>query len=94
MDGQFNVGVMYLEGLGIESNSDIALEWFRKSLFGGNEKAQTYVNQLKATAKDTVTSLHNKKEEKLTQKKSISSGDDRIAILMAQLELQIHKSKP
>ncbi len=42
--GQYNLGVMYSEGRGVERNDAEALKWYRKAAAQGNQSAQ---NELK-----------------------------------------------
>ena len=56
---QFNLGLMYLDGVGVPQNSEQAIEWFRKSADRGYAKAQYNLGSLYAVGrgvrKDLIT---------------------------------------
>ena len=56
---QFNLGLMYLDGVGVPQNSEQAMEWFRKSADRGYAKAQYNLGALYAVGrgvrKDLIT---------------------------------------
>jgi TPR repeat protein len=56
---QFNLGLMYLDGVGVPQNSERAVEWFRRSADRGYAKAQYNLGSLYAVGhgvrRDLVT---------------------------------------
>ena len=45
-EAQYNLGVMYYEGLGVEVDKAVAKEWFLKALNNGFERANIYLPKL------------------------------------------------
>lgn len=46
-EAQYNLGVMYYEGLGVEVDKAVAKEWFLKALNNGFERANVYLQEYK-----------------------------------------------
>ena len=49
--GQFNLGLMYDQGLGVEQDHDKALDWCRKAAYNGHEKAKSIIRGLQDEGK-------------------------------------------
>ncbi|MHB8100074.1 MAG: tetratricopeptide repeat protein, partial [Sulfuricurvum sp.] len=50
-ESQFNLGLLYDQGLGCEANHDEALEWCRKAAYNGHEKAKIIIQGLQEEGK-------------------------------------------
>jgi hypothetical protein len=50
-DGEFFMGVMYEEGLGVAANTDVAIEWYMKAAKQGNVEAVGALRNLGITVK-------------------------------------------
>ncbi len=48
---QFNLGLMYLDGVGVPQNSEQAIEWFRRSADRGYTRAQYNLGSLYAVGR-------------------------------------------
>ena len=46
VDAQFELGVMYLEGVGIEQDDDQALEWIFRASLQGHKQAERLMGQI------------------------------------------------
>lgn len=97
--GQFNLGLMYLNGLGIEVNQNLALFWLRKSAKYGNEKADEYIDRIVTSLVQLTPVSHSKENIQLIIQESrlkdmqIQSMEDRIASLIAENEILKRKGK-
>ncbi|TIT48383.1 MAG: sel1 repeat family protein, partial [Mesorhizobium sp.] len=50
---QFNLGVMYLKGVGVEENTELAIQWLKRSAAQGYDGAEEALNRIQAAFKKT-----------------------------------------
>ncbi len=48
-DAQYNLGIMYVQGLGVERSDIKAISWFKKAAKNGNKDAQKILNNIGIT---------------------------------------------
>ena len=52
MEAQFELGEMYSDGLGVEKNIELAVNWFRKAAELGSFEAQETLKKLNIDRKE------------------------------------------
>ncbi|WP_442921063.1 hypothetical protein [Mesorhizobium sp. Cs1321R2N1] len=50
---QFNVGLMYLKGVGVEENAVLAVQWLKRSAAQGYHGAEEALDRVQAALKKT-----------------------------------------
>lgn len=58
MYGQYNLGLLYLQGLGVTKDSKEAFEWLRKSAEQGNREAQNQLGNMYFNGDGVEKNIH------------------------------------
>ena len=68
---EYNVGMMYLNGLGVKENKKIAYKWLRKATKDGNKEAKRYFKSLDEYNKAKAKKAKQKELEKIAKSKRV-----------------------
>lgn len=86
--GQFNLGLMYLNGEGTDINHDLALYWMKKAAYNGIDKGHTYVEKISQMIiqdlgqTNKITSSSSDSINKLEEaEKAAKAAEEKIALL-------------
>ena len=72
-DAQFNVAIMYRQGIGVKNNNKESIKWYKKAANAGNPKAQNNLGFMYEYGLGVQRSI---KKARSWYKKAIKNGDE------------------